>query len=147
MIKNAGHRAYKFIDKEYIAQGAMTQLFTIKQRAVLPTDINNKIATVSLTPVTSVGTAGQIMGRLEIMKPSTRFEGVNIKNEATHIGYTTWDRSTFKLDYSKLFIEVEYPYGNRLFKVLAIEDYSEMQKFIRYFLKETGYSSLEASNA
>lgn len=140
-------RRYKVITRDLVTQGSLNQLFIMQQRAVLPTSINNKIATKLLTPVTSVGNAGYMMGRLEIARPTTRFEGVNINEKVTHIGYTTWDRDVFQLDYNKIFIEVEFPYGNRIFKVLSIEDYSEMQKFIRYYLKETGYADLEASNA
>ena len=147
MLTSAGHRNYEFVDKEYVAQGSLTQLFTIQQRSQGTTDINNSNLKETFIPVASLGVNGQMMGRLKIIKPTSRFNGININGkQVTHLGYTNWDRKVFELDLNSLFIDVEYPYGNRRFKMLAIEDYSEMQKFIRYFLTERGYAAQAAAS-
>ena len=140
MKTRQGRYAYKLIDKDIAVAGGMSQVFYLKQRTLPVTQFDETSPTQA-----AFVTVLTIMGKVEVKKNTPRFDGVTIRNEQTHIGYTTWDTTVFKLDINSLFIEVEYSYGNKQYKVLAIQDYSEQNKFIEYSLKETGFIDKIAS--
>jgi hypothetical protein len=143
----SAHRQYRFIEKEFIGQGSLIQLFTVLQRSQGTTDLNNVLPTEQFTPVADVGTNGNIMGRVESINPVSRFAGVDINGfKATHILWTNWDNVVFQLGVNSLFIDVEYPEQNRRFKILSIEDYSELQKFIKMYATDRGFSTVTAAS-
>jgi len=144
-----GFRTFDHINRELIAQGSLNQLFTIMQRKQQPTQYNQPLSLLTMTPVTTISPTGQIMGRLKTIAPTSRMYGVNIdKTTITHLAYMNFDYNIFELELNTLYIAVEYPYGNgnRLFKALKTEDVSEMQKFLLCYCAETGYTGEPAAS-
>ena len=123
-----------------VAQGAKKQYMTVQQRSIGTTNINNMSASEVFTIVYTM------MGRVEQLRPSERFDGVGTKRETvTAIIYVAYDPVIFQFDKESCFINVEYNYFtgdiNRWYKLIEIENLTEESRELKIYCSETGFTS------
>lgn len=125
-------------DRVILCAGAMTDYFMIKSRALQGTTANNTQLSGQFATIINM------LGYLEAKKPTQRFDGVNIGAEVTHLGYLPFDQTVYELDKNTCFVEIERN-KNRYFKLLSIMNYGEQDEYILFYLKETGFTDIEAA--
>jgi hypothetical protein len=136
--KLVGNNLYHIPLNKRIAQGSLKQLIYVNKRVLQTTNVD------SMEPTEGFTTLFTMMGRAEIVQPSTRMDGVEISGEkVTHLLYINYDPIIFQLDFNTTFIEIEYNYfqtdRNRRFKMLKSENYNDEGRFIVLYLHEQGF--------
>lgn len=125
-------------DRKILCSGTMTDYIIIKNRTLQGTTSNRKKAVEDFVVVDNV------FGYLEAVSATTRFNGINIESNITHLVYIPFDQTIYELDKNTLFAEVERT-RSRLFKLEKIMNYGEQDEYLVLYCKETGFADIEAN--
>ncbi len=125
-------------DRKVLCAGTMTDYVTIQRREITGTTPNNPVGSETLTNVVDY------FGYLEAIKPTQRFNGINISGNTTHLVYIPFDQSTYELDVNTLFV-LDSKTRPRLYKLLSIENYGEQDEYLILYCKENGFADIEAN--
>src|SRR5271157_2635566 len=127
-----------------ILQGSFKHFITIYTRQMSGTSLDNPDPEEILTTVYST------MGRVEVISPAKRFDGINTENDVTNVIINcNYDSSVFQEDLNTLFVDVEFNQfpgdQSRRYKLLKPENYMEESRFLRLYCMESGFTLKEAS--
>ena len=125
-------------ERKILCAGTMTDYIVILRREIQGTTVNSEQADELFTEVENYN------GHLEAVRPTQRFDGINISTETTHIIYIPFDQSTYELDINTLFADVERT-RDRRFKLLKIQNYGEDDNYLALYCKEQGFNDIEAN--
>jgi len=125
--------------RQILCAGTMDNYIKILERKQVGGGFNGPDITETFTAVF------EFMGKLEIINPTARFNGVNIGDNITHIIYIPFDQAIYELDINTLFVEIERQ-KNRRFKLLSISNLDEQDTYLALYCKETGFVDKEAIN-
>ncbi len=135
--------AITIFEKIKLSPGTMTDFVHIQERIEKPAKIGSMNSTIDFI------NKWNGMTKLEVVKPTFRFEGVNIPAGTTHLEYMPFDNTVFELDGNSFF--VKYPskkrgLKERYFKLEGKINFGEQDEYLLLYLRETGFSEFIGSN-
>lgn len=129
-------------EKKKLSPGTMTDYIQIQEETLSGTKIGSLNSNVTFTNVWSG------MVKLEVIKPTFRFEGVAIPTGTTHIAYMSYNDTVYKLEGNSFFVRKpgkKTGFSDRRFKLLSKTNFGEQDEYLLLYLIETGLSSVTGS--
>ena len=126
--------------KQILCAGSMCNYIKVLNRTQTPGGWESN------TPIETFEIKYTMMGYIEAIKPTSRFNGINIADGITHLVYLPFEQTIYELDRNSLYIEIERQ-KNRRFKLEQIEDYGEQGNYLVLYCRELGFTDIEANNA
>lgn len=142
MIKKRSNYRQETLEQGFITRGSMKQVFYIYSRSLQPGTPDN--------PSPSFGFGSPlftVMGQTVPVSPEAVFDGINIDDKPSHIGWVTYDPAIEALGTNTCFVQVEYNSGNRYYKLSKQENYMSQDRFLKLWLRETGLNDLVPAQA
>jgi len=137
MIKARSNYKQEVLDQGVIARGSMKQCFYIYDRTLQGTTLDSPL------PAFAFELLFTIMGQTVPVSPQAVFDGVNIDDRPSHIGWVTYDPTIEALGTNSCFVKVEYwDAPDRYYKLNTQENYMSQSRFLRLFLRETSLDAL-----
>ena len=133
--------AKTIFEKKILSPNTMIDFIYIQERSLSGTSIGN----MNSTPTFSTKWLG--MGKIEVVNPTFRFEGVAIPEGTTHIIYMPFVNTVFKLDGNKCFCKrnAKIPgLDSRYYKCMGKTNYGEQDEYLLIYAKETSFADIEA---
>ena len=126
-----------YFSRKILCAGAMSDFIKIQNRELTAGGYDSEPQEI-FTNVLNMN------GNIEEVKPTDRFNGVNVADGITHIVYVPFEQSIYELDINTLFVELERS-KNRRFKMLSVGNLGEQDQYMALYCKETGFVDKEAT--